>query len=92
MGAFVVGSIGSLAAWVSIGVYGLKVLRNVLPGVSLWSRQFGYNPANVVCFHPELLTPEGVIHRQRLGWAVVIFVGLVLGTLLLGALTGNLRG
>ena len=90
IGAFVVGWVGALAAWVSIVVYGLRVLRSVLPGVSLWSRQLGYNPANVV-FHPELLTPEGLIHRQRLGWAVAIFVGLVSGTLLLAALTGTLR-
>lgn len=90
IGAFVVGWVASLAAWISIVVFGLKVLRNVLPGVSPWSRRFAYNPANVV-FHPELLTPEGLIHRRRLGWAVAVFVGLVLGTLLLAALTGNVR-
>jgi hypothetical protein len=91
LGAFVIGWMGSLAAWVAVVVYGLGVLRNVLPGVSLWSSQFAYNPANVV-FHPELLTRKGVFYRRRLGWAVAVFVGLVLGSLLLGALTGSLRG
>ena len=91
LAAFVLACVGSLAAWVSVVVYGLKVLANILPGVSLWSRQLAYNPANVV-FHPELLTPKGLAHRQRFGWAVAVFVGLVLGSLLLGALTGNLRG
>jgi hypothetical protein len=89
IGAFVVGWVASLVAWISIVVFGLKVLRNVLPGVSPWSRRFAYNPANVL-FHPELLTPEGLIHRRRLCWAVAVFVGLVLGTLFLAALTGSL--
>ena len=90
IGAFVVGWMASLAAWISIVVFGLKVLRNVLPGVSPWSRRFAYNPANVV-FHPEVLTPERLIHRRRLGWAVAVFVGLVLGPLSSATLTGNLR-
>jgi hypothetical protein len=89
-GAFVLAWLATLVAWVAIVVYGLKVIRNVLPGVSLWGRQTAYNPANVV-FHPELLTPEGQACRRRLGYALAVFVALVLGTLLLAGLTGNLR-
>jgi hypothetical protein len=43
---------------------------NNLRAASLW--HFA-NPANVV-FHPELLTPQGLISQQRLGRATTVFV------------------
>jgi hypothetical protein len=90
MGAFVVGWVATLAAWLMVVVYTFKVIRSAQPGVSLWSERLAYNPANLV-FHPELLTAEGLRSRQRLSRAAIVFGLLVVATLLLAAVTGALK-
>jgi hypothetical protein len=90
VGALFTCSVAALVAWALIVVYGVRVLRNIRPDVSRRNRRLAYNPANVV-FHPELLTPDGLRYRQRLGWSVAVFVGLVLGVMLLAMLIAASR-
>lgn len=49
-----------------------------------------YNPANIV-FRPELLTPDGLRYRKRLGQAVTVLTALVVGMLLIAAFVEDLQ-
>jgi len=79
-----------MVAWLAIIVYGFKLLHHVRPGAPLRSKTLMYNPANIV-FRPELLTPDGLRYRKRLGQAVTVLTALVVGMLLIAAFVEDLQ-
>ena len=62
-----------LPAWFAILIYGIKTVRHTRQGVSIWGRETGWNPANVL-LRPALLTDEGKAYHRKCFIAVVVFV------------------
>lgn len=82
--------LAALVAWFAGIVYGIKAIRRARPGVKLWGRDTLWNPANVL-FSSNLLTVEGLRYRRKCFMSAGIFVACVCGTLLVAALTGQLK-
>lgn len=87
---FKIAWIGAAVSWLAILVFGIKAIGRTRPGVDLWGRDTGWNPANVL-MRPSLLTSEGLIYRRRCFVAFWIFLCCVGVSLAIAALTGNLR-
>jgi hypothetical protein len=71
-------------------VYAVKAIRCARPGVNLWGRDTLWNPANVL-LGTNLLTDEGQQYRRRCFKSLGIFTALVGGTLLVAAISGQLK-
>lgn len=82
--------LAALVAWFAGIVYGIKAIRRARPGVKLWGRDTLWNPANVL-FSSNLLTVEGLRYRRKCFMSAGIFVACVCSTLLVAALTGQLK-
>jgi hypothetical protein len=89
--------VGFVAAWLTAlvacfasVVYGIKAIRRARPGVKLWGHDTLWNPANVL-LSSNLLTADGLRYRRKCFMSVGIFVACVGGTLLVAAITGQLK-
>ena len=71
-------------------VYAVKAIRCARPGIRLWGRDTLWNPANVL-LSSNMLTEKGLRYRRKCLISLGIFVVCVGGTLLLAAITGQLR-
>jgi hypothetical protein len=71
-------------------VYAVKAIRCARPGIWLWGRDTLWNPANVL-LSSNMLTEKGLRYRRKCLISLGIFVVCVGGTLLLAAITGQLR-
>ena len=71
-------------------VYAVKAIRCARPDVKLWGRDTLWNPANVL-LSANLLTDEGQRYRRKCFKSLGIFTALAGGTLLVAAITGQLR-
>jgi len=90
LAGFVAAWLTALIAWFAGIVYGIKAIRRARPGVKLWGRDTLWNPANVL-LTSNMLTEEGMRYRRKCFMSVGIFVACVGGTLLVAAITGQLR-
>lgn len=80
----------ALASWFAVVVYGFKAVRQLRPGVRLWSRATLWNLANAL-LRSDLLTEQGRRCRSRCLRALLVFVACVGSLVLIGALTGALK-
>jgi hypothetical protein len=88
--AFVAVWLTALIALLACLLYAIKAIRHARPGVNLWSRDTLWNPANVL-LSSTMLTNEGLRYRRKCLKALCIFIACVGGTLLVAAVTGQLR-
>lgn len=86
-----------IAIWVTaflavlaVVVYGTMAIRHVRPGLNRRGRDTLWNPANVL-LRSNLLTETGLRYRRKCFIALCIFVACVGSTLLIAAITGQLR-
>jgi hypothetical protein len=77
-------------AFLAAVVYGIKAIRCARSGVSLWGRDTLWNPANAL-LSSSMLTDEGLRYRRKCFKSAGIFVACIGGTLLVAALTGQLK-
>ena len=71
-------------------LYAIKAIRHARPSVNLRGRDTLWNPANVL-LGDTMLTDEGLRYRRKCLKALCIFIACVGGTLLVAAVTGQLR-
>lgn len=88
--AFVAVWLTALATLLAGMVYAIKAIRHARPGVDLRGRDTFWNPANVL-LSSAMLTDEGLRYRRKCLKSLGIFAACVGGTLLLAAITGQLR-
>jgi len=50
-----------------------KAIKEVKPGVNIWSIRYGCNPCNVILFSKNL-TEEGLLYRKKMYSSLVRFV------------------
>jgi len=79
----------ALVAWPCIIVFGIQAARHAKAEVNVWSSETLWNPFNVLIY-PRLLTERGLQYRRRCFQAAACFVGPILLTMGLAAVTGNL--
>ena len=80
----------ALITFVACIFYAFKAVRCAHPGVNLWGRDTLWNPANVL-LSSNMLTEEGLRYRRKCLKSLGIFVACVGGTLLVAAITGQLK-
>ena len=88
--AFVAVWLTALIALLACVLYAIKAIRHTHPSVNLWGRDTLWNPANVL-LSSTMLTDEGLRYRRKCLKALCIFIACVGGTLLVAAVTGQLR-
>jgi hypothetical protein len=88
--AFIAAWVTAVLSWFSIVIYGFKAMMNARPGVSLWSRETLWNPANIL-LRSELLTSEGLEYRRKALIALAVFVLATGISLLVAAIAGALN-
>lgn len=88
--AFIAALAAAAVSWLAMVIYFFKAVMSARSGVSLWSRETLWNPANVL-LRSELLTPEGLEYRRKGLVALGVFVVATGAPLLLAAITGHLR-
>lgn len=89
LAAFAAAWVAAAVSWFAMVIYGFKAVMSARPGVSLWSRETRWNPANVL-LRSELLTPEGLEYRRKGLIALGVFVVATGVPLLLAAIMGRL--
>jgi hypothetical protein len=77
-------------AFLAVAVYGIMAIRHVRPGLNRWGRDTLWNPANVLLSSNQL-TDTGLRYRRKCFIALSIFIACICGTLLVAAITGQLR-
>ena len=82
--------LAAFIAFLAAVVYGIKAVRCARSGVNLWGRDTLWNPANAL-LSSSMLTDEGLLYRRKCFKSAGIFVACVGGTLLVAALTGQLK-
>jgi len=75
-------------AWIAILIFGIKTIRHARQDVSIWGRETGWNPANVL-LRPELLTDEGKEYRRKCFIALLVFVIAIGLPLFMDSLAGK---
>jgi len=94
VGAALIGFIAiwltAFGAFLACVVYGVKAVRRARPGISLWGRETLWSPANVL-LSSNMLTDEGLRYRRKCFKSLGIFIACVGGTLLVAAITGQLK-
>ena len=80
----------ALITLIACVVYAFKAVLCARPGIKLWGRDTPWNPANVL-LSSNMLTENGLRYRRKCLISLSIFTVCVGGTLLLAAITGQLR-
>ncbi len=80
--------ITAAAAWFAAIVFGIKASRCTRPGTKL-SRSGMHSPTSLV--DARLYTKEGLRYRRQCFISLGIFIACCVGTLLVAAVTGNLK-
>ena len=77
------------ASWFASAFYGIKAMRCTRPGVSLFSRETLWNPANGLLLRPDLLTPDGMAYRRRWIVASMLFFASIGTGFVIAVLSGQ---
>lgn len=88
--AFVAVWLATAVTFFACAIYAIKAIRCARPGVKFWGRDTLWNPANAL-LSSGMLTDEGLRYRRKSLKSLGIFIACVGGTLLLGAIMGQLK-